>query len=101
MIQQTTVVPLQVLEEYLPPSPVVSARYCTTIYILIVIVIVIVIGHTLKEHLPTTTYARLQPTAGHVRGGVVIGQRIAHGRTYLSWGLTPGDVRIPEILPAI
>ena len=27
-------------------------------------------------------------------GGVVIGQRIAHGRTYLSWGLTPGDVRI-------
>ena len=28
--------------------------------------------------------------------GVVIGQRIAHGRTYLSWGLTPGDVRIPD-----
>ena len=42
-----------------------------------------------------------KPTAGHVREGVVNGQRIAHGWTYLSWGLAPRDVRIPEILPAI
>ena len=64
--------------------------------------IVIVIGHAGSERTHSHfTYARLQPTAGHAGGGVVIGQRIAHGRTDLSWGLTPGDVRIPKILPAI
>ena len=41
-----------------------------------------------QEYLPSAQYHTMlasKPTAGHV-----IGQRIAHRRTYLSWGLAPG-----------
>ena len=56
------------------------------------------------SYIPTQLMLASKPTAGNAGGGVVIGQRIAHGQTYLSWGLTPGDVRIqavPKILPAV
>ena len=49
-------------------------------------VIVIVIGYVHSERASPHYHLcspPAQPTAGHVsRGGVVIGQRIAHGRTY-------------------
>ena len=52
--------------------------------------IVIVIGHAHSERARVSPLPLMPASKQADRdagGGVVIGQRIAHGRTYLSWGL--------------